>query len=175
MRFTVKFDSTFCSLQDQQIAVNYPTQKSSVFSYTLSRNFDLQQHIHNIHKSLKTIGVPIVDSSNNFSLQVRTISGDHLIPEEVPLYLKACDPLELQLLRISDICKKNKIKGLILNFVISPEIRAERAIRLLQNSNSDALKNVVFVLRTQFEVIFFSKYSFLTCFHQYYHYIYWII
>ena len=156
MRFTIKFDATFCALQDSQITINYTTN-SSIFSYTLNKSLDLQQHIQNIHKSLKTIGVPISDSANNFSLQIKTFAGEHLSKEEIPLYLKACDPLEIQLMKVADICKKNKVKGgLILNFVLTPELRAERSIKLLvDNRNSDSfLKNLVFILRSQFEVCF---------------------
>ena len=148
MKFTVQFinDSKITQLG----SINEGINLNKTFKYELNKTHDLSQHIANIHKSLVTLGFPIKDLPESFSLRMRPIVK--VENKEFPIYLDG--NIENILAKCNELPKIIKKKGFFLEFILTPELRAKRFVEGLQNldSNSIKLKELVFNLSTELSV-----------------------
>ena len=156
MRFIVKFIND--SKQTELGKISDNSIFSKTFRYDLYKSFDLSNHIQTIHKSLLATGLPLKDAANVFSLRIRPEFEIKTLPDfdiTFPFYLEeGC--IELQLEKLEAL-KLGKNKKFILEFLLSPDIRAKRFSNELANPevSSSKFKDIVFNLSTQLLVTIF--------------------
>lgn len=156
MKFTVLFvdeGKLTCLGEDKKSLRNSQGSQKSL-RYELPKNTDLSLHVLNIHKSLVSLGFPIIDGPQKFTLRIRPISETEL--KEFPAYLKESGPeIDAQVVQLSNILPKSqRKKGLILELILTPETRSQRFITLLQDKSLGPLKikETAFNLATQTKV-----------------------
>jgi len=145
MKFTVQFVNE-CKLVSLGEGAQELNLSNRTFKYDINKNQNLANHITNIHKSLITIGIPIQDIAQYFTLRLH-YQGEP-IANGIPKYLGEADSLEAELKLLSEL-KKSIRKSISLEFVLSPQIRAERIAFQLQSKSPLQLKETLFHLRQQ--------------------------
>jgi hypothetical protein len=159
MKFTVQFvnECKLVKLNDASGDLSSLQLSSRTFKYDINKNQNLSQHITNVHKSLITIGIPIQDPAHHFALRLQYQGEPLAILQPLPKYLGEEDGLDEEL-QILATLKKSIRKGFILDFVLSPQIRAERiALQLQDKSRPPAqIKETLIHLRQQLLVNYSS-------------------
>lgn len=125
--------------------------------YEMQKGADLDVHIAQIHKAFSGVGIRFVDPATCFTLRVRPLLDEPPVNKEIsfPLYLSPhAAKIDQQIVDIAAaVSKASRRKGFLLEYLLSPQIRAKRSIELIQKSSADlrALKEAAFLLGSQIQ------------------------
>ena len=125
------------------------------YSYKFDSKLPLNEHLINIYKSLKTIGVEVEHQVEDYEMRVtpanvEMIEGIH----PFPLTLSE-EEINEELLLLLEWQKKYKNQEFLLQFILKVELRVSTCIQNLKNENK--IKATVFYLRKQLKVFFLFK------------------